>query len=436
MKHDSQDTDDALAPPAPGIPEPPETERVRKIDLDCHIPILDGLRGVAIAIVLVFHSQIYHNPDFFLDRWLRNFSLLGYTGVDLFFVLSGFLITGILYRAKGGPNYFKAFYMRRVLRIFPLYYGIITLWFVSLFILQNHPGLMDKILSGGPKDVIRLTPYYYLYGANFLTSYYHGFFGPCRGVDWSLAIEEHFYMFWPLLVFLLSRRRMMVACAILLGLSAVFRVSTYALGWGEHVRYVLTISRFDGLALGSFLAVALRGARSHDFVMRIYRPVMWVSLVGLILVIASVNILSTDPAEAMAKRFYWSNPLFQTIGYTLTALFFAGFFVTVLHSTKRNLWSKLLDNALMKSLGKYSYAMYLFHTWVIAGLYFILPRADAPIVTQFKFQYPFQVVFTLLAFVITYLLALASWYGYELHFLKLKKFFNYGREKKPAASKS
>ena len=106
----------------PGDPEPGATR----------VPVLDGLRGVAILLVMVYHFVIYGGwqPSGEVEHWLFRLATAGWLGVDLFFVLSGFLITGILVDAKGGGGYFRSFYVRRVLRIFPLYYGFLAAYFV------------------------------------------------------------------------------------------------------------------------------------------------------------------------------------------------------------------------------------------------------------------------------------------------------------------
>src|SRR5688572_7114217 len=152
-----------------------------------HIPALDGLRGIAVLIVLGFH--IFPNHVKF-----------GWAGVDLFFVLSGFLITGILLESKGTPNYYRNYLAKRTLRIFPLYYFFLIVFFIVFPLV----GYSDSIYN---YDYLSSTQsWYWLYIQNWRI-----FFDPhYPGEDiishfWSLAIEEQFYIFWPLVIYLIPR---------------------------------------------------------------------------------------------------------------------------------------------------------------------------------------------------------------------------------------
>src|SRR4051812_39004746 len=107
------------------------------------IPALDGLRGIAILLVLFHHFTIYR-PDRGLDKWLANIPAAGWIGVDVFFVLSGFLITGILLDARDRRHYFRNFYARRALRIFPLYYLVV---FVGLILLPKLPDMHTALVG-------------------------------------------------------------------------------------------------------------------------------------------------------------------------------------------------------------------------------------------------------------------------------------------------
>src|SRR5580698_6867484 len=141
---------------------------------------LDSVRGLAVLLVLV------HNTDIYPSLHLGLITNAGWSGVDLFFVLSGFLITGILIDTKEAQNYFSSFYARRMLRIFPLYYAVLTL----LVIVALHPTQI----------------YYYLYLSNWLILLKDGWQPNVAGHFWSLAVEEQFYLIWPLCVWLLPKR--------------------------------------------------------------------------------------------------------------------------------------------------------------------------------------------------------------------------------------
>ncbi|HLL88149.1 MAG TPA: acyltransferase, partial [Tepidisphaeraceae bacterium] len=179
-----------------------------------HYPALDGLRGLAILLVMVSH---YVAPPAGGGRWglvFRRAADAGWVGVDLFFALSGFLITGILLDAKGKPGFFRNFFARRTLRVFPLYYGV-------LFVVCVLLPALGLLKLGVPLSQRWL----WLYATNLFpllrSADGAGFFFPNSwdlqfGHFWSLAVEEHFYLAWPLVVYALGRRPLMVTCAALM----------------------------------------------------------------------------------------------------------------------------------------------------------------------------------------------------------------------------
>jgi peptidoglycan/LPS O-acetylase OafA/YrhL len=214
---------------------------------------LDGLRGV--AILLVMANNFYDGPaSGGLEYALHHLAKSGWIGVDLFFVLSGFLITGILCDTRGSPNYFRNFYARRVLRIFPLYYGFLLVWTV---LLARAPGFASAERYGWQANQW----WYWLYLANIhlgLAS------GPTPGeptVFWSLAVEEQWYLLWPLAVAILARARLASVCLGLMATAALLRVAWHAaappIGSPDSL-YFLTPARMDALATGALLAVLAR----------------------------------------------------------------------------------------------------------------------------------------------------------------------------------
>src|SRR5689334_3654448 len=176
-----------------------------------HVPALDGLRGVAILSVMLFHYVTA--SGFGEDAWVTR-KIIGacgclWTGVDIFFVLSGFLITGILLRAKGSPGYFVNFYMRRLLRIFPLYYGAL----VVIFLIVPH---LVHDVTPGVKRILDSQAWMWGYSQDFAISYHNADYFDVDwmwvGHFWSLGVEEHFYLVWPLLVFALAPRALTATC--------------------------------------------------------------------------------------------------------------------------------------------------------------------------------------------------------------------------------
>jgi peptidoglycan/LPS O-acetylase OafA/YrhL len=186
------------------------------------VPALDGLRGLAILLVLVGHTT----P-----------ALAGYVGVELFFVLSGYLITGILLRAKGSPGYFRAFYARRALRIWPLYLlFLVALWTVWP-LTPAQRGWMD--LNGW---------WYWLHLANIGHAYAGNPPDHVTTHLWSLAVEEQFYLVWPAVIWWCSRRQAGLVCGVLI-------VVGMALRGGDPVPWLNTLTRLDSIAVGSLIAL-------------------------------------------------------------------------------------------------------------------------------------------------------------------------------------
>lgn len=211
------------------------------------IPELDGVRSIAIWMVLLAHGFYgFANHPQALDGMPKILQLVighGWLGVDLFFVLSGFLITGILLDSREEAGYFRRFYTRRALRILPVYYcSIVVMW-----LFYQDAGSYFKISLA------------------FLANFARAFgirepHGP--GVFWSLAVEEHFYMVWPLLVFLLNRRVLALASLLIVAAEPIARGIFAARGMDiEGGIYSYSWFRFDGLALGAILAICFRSQR-------------------------------------------------------------------------------------------------------------------------------------------------------------------------------
>lgn len=219
-----------------------------------HIPALDGIRGVAIILVLLVHFIPPVAMQWRLAEWfMKIFSTGGWIGVDLFFVLSGFLITGILLKTRSQPDYFKNFYIRRTLRIAPVY-------FLALFILF---GVLPFFISTPRFSILQENQLYtWLYATNIglLTAGRDAMDSDVAApaIYWSLAVEEHFYLVWPAVVFLCSIRTIKRVCFSLIGVAIVIRLVGVLVSDGEkNMFFYQTPCRMDGLAAGALVAPLL-----------------------------------------------------------------------------------------------------------------------------------------------------------------------------------
>ena len=317
-----------------------------------HIPALDGVRGIAISFVLADHL-LWSNPNIGSNRLTHIlFSLhsCGWLGVDLFFVLSGFLITGILCDSLHDEHFFRNFYSRRALRIFPLYYSFFAVA-VAISCAQGHHwgwGLVRYLTY-----TESLTPLHF----PFLTdAFWVGIYS-----FWTLAIEEQFYLVWPLLIYLLrSRRRIAIVAAILALCSIAARIavrhsSIYLLN--PYTVYSWTPVRLDGLLSGALLAVLLR-SRLRDTVFRSWRTVLTLGL----LTFAVVDIC------------YPGIPLFQHPGIpewvpVLAEVTFGALVVGAVNSAGKV--RRVLEVRGLRFFGRYSYGIYVYH--MTLGSFFLMP---------------------------------------------------------------
>lgn len=216
---------------------------------------LEGLRGIAILLVTIHH--FWPEADGIYES-LKSFAHFGWIGVDLFFVISGFLIGGILLDTKGNDHYFKNFYARRILRIFPLYYAVV----ISLFIVIPFSQSMIHGLSYWETEFIKEAgnPLWYLtFTGNIRES--------ITGVEpsfllaplWSLSIEEQFYLLTPLLIHSTSHKQLRLILFLFICVSPIFRYAMFEFfPSNERIQYLATISRFDNLSAGLLLALFVR----------------------------------------------------------------------------------------------------------------------------------------------------------------------------------
>lgn len=306
---------------------------------------LDGFRAFAVLMVFV-HHLFYGWPTPALSsvpRVLRALISRGWLGVDLFFVLSGFLITGILIDSRESDHYFRNFYSRRVLRIVPLYLTCIILMYFG------YPGF-------GMYFVLSLA-----YLANFAYAFHvktpHG-----PGVFWSLAVEEHFYLVWPLVVRILSRMWLLVFTLTLVVVTPILRGICAHYGMNSELQiYPYSFFRFDGLALGAMLAIWVRsGYYSKASAWKVAGALVGAST---LILIVGLPFGITGAKTVAGSAFHYSQAEFIFAGFMALALAYRGSrFTSFLRSRALGITADL------------SYCIYLIHL-SIGDFYYKLLRA-------------------------------------------------------------
>ncbi len=330
----------------------------------------------------------------------------GWCGVDLFFVLSGFLITGILIDTKDRAHAFRNFYARRILRIFPLYYLTLTVYF---HVLPAAAHLLSRFQQFQRTE----EAWYWLYLCNWSPSV--GMAHALLTHLWSLSIEEQFYVFWPLLVFSLSRRSVGLFCIAVIVLTPSLRLA-YLLTVvdGGPLLYRITLFRIDTLAFGALCALLVRDPGHWRLAMQARPMLLTAAGTGLA---ASIALGGTSSYR----------PPMNVIGFTSLAILFAYF---ILWATAGGAGLRAgLRSAPLRSIGKYSYAMYIFHVPVVALLRrpFDLTRTLNPL--AFGALLAAEIAF---AAALSYVGGFISWRLFENRFLQLKSRFEYVGEPKAA----
>ena len=374
-----------------------------------HLVPLDGLRGLAILLVLLLH--------FTSDMTLREGSLaagvrgafqIGWIGVDLFFVLSGFLITGILADNKGSDRYFSAFYARRALRILPVYFLAV---FAAFHIL---PRFFQGIDTGG----LRTEASFWLFLQNFRSLPYQ--LARTVGHFWSLAIEEQFYLMWPLVVFLSSARQARRIALLTIILSPIARFVAMQAGVSGAAVYHFTPFRLDGLATGAFIALSMRDPVARVGLDRLSKIAGVIALAAALVLYGPVHL-----PEALSTELSFS------IGFSTLCIGFGALLMRVILSTPDSTLARVLSWRALVTLGTYSYAMYLIHVPLLR----VVSKVAAPPQWSASERFPLLWVFGYPAAlgVLTLVAAMASWQLCEKHFLALKRHFPYAEPERPSS---
>lgn len=367
--------------------------RIRRPPVARHYAVLDGLRGVAILAVMLYHfSGGYKGSNTLLRLW----SLIadaGWMGVDLFFVLSGFLITGILYDSTLSEHRSKNFYARRALRIFPLFYGVL----IGLLLLT--PALH---LRWRAEHI-----FYFFYLSNVALLFAPHFQPISRSVNlghlWSLAVEEQFYLLWPFIVWRVRKKtRLLWIIAAVLIISPALRGLLLAHGMDPTTMSRLLFTRADSLLFGGAVALLVRESTAPRL------PAQQILIISASVLVALL--LLARGSEATSA---W----ICTIGYTSIAACSASLIYMAQQDTH---WvSTLFDQPLLRFFGRYSYGLYIFH-----GLYFVyLRHLSGSLERRVHSSLIAQLMIFVSGFLLSIVLALLSYHFFEAPILKLKSRF-------------
>lgn len=322
------------------------------------IPQLDGLRGLAILLVLIWHFIVVPATPAHQSLFVRvvaHVGVLTWSGVDLFFVLSGFLIGGILIDAKDSGNYFRTFYIRRIFRILPIY-SMLVVGYLLVWTVATGQRTVLQEAQGRPMPWLL----YFTFTQNFWLAH-HGW-DVYLAATWSLAVEEQFYLFLPAIIRMLPRRLLLMAAAALAFGSMTSRSLLYwhyGPSWGTAA-YTLFFSRADALMLGVICAVLLRDPRWKALLIRN----RWAPQ-------ASCAVFGFGVAVFTYRGWGMGTMPMCTLGFTWLALFYASLLILVV-IWPDGLLSQAFRARWLMWLGTISYGLYLFHGIVLGALSAIL----------------------------------------------------------------
>jgi peptidoglycan/LPS O-acetylase OafA/YrhL len=383
-----------------GPPEP-RGASARGMEGGGYVPALDGVRGLAILVVVCVHSGYGGRPEGPVAAVVREVFSAGWAGVDLFFVMSGLLITGILLDTRSSAGYFRSFYARRTLRIFPLYYVALLLMLVVL----PATGLLNA--SGGPHpgDAWVWT---YLLNVKVALSPHQTVVPFFVFPFWSLSVEEQFYMVWPLMVWLLPRRALTWTAGGMIVAALLLRVALVAWMGTSDAPYVLTVTRMDALAVGALIAIALRAPGWLD---------RWRRAAPAVLVVCTAAVVGLMAFAGSATN---SSPGIQTIGFSLVAFAAGALLVMVLTSAPAHPLTRVFSWRPLRYLGERSYGVYVWHVLVLTVV-LRLRLLDRLFGVQTSHP-AHQVLIACVDLLVTLAVAEVSWRVLEAPFLKLKRY--------------
>jgi peptidoglycan/LPS O-acetylase OafA/YrhL len=366
-----------------------------------HIPALDGLRGIASVMVVIYHSgpHIVREAGGHFD-WLHDVPPFWFAGVDLFFVLSGFLISGILVEARHSPRYFRTFYARRAFRIFPLYYAVFAGYIIAISVLPSETVSTWRLFENPFPSWT-----YGLYLQNFAMAAVDNFGPIWMAGSWSLAVEEQFYLTLPKIIKTVDDRRLV--CLMLGGiviaplLRAIIQKSRIVPGLSN---YVLLPTHCDALAVGIIVMLAVR-YRSNALIL--HRRVL---ALGTSVIVIAWSLYPFVP-NPHAIRLAFVTPSGNAIAFGVVLLF--------LLVSPNSIPARVLASKVCRYFGLIAYSTYLFHPILLCIAFRLLSSKDPSLNTYADL---FPVAAALLG---TLMLASISWYMFESKLVGLGRRFTF-----------
>jgi peptidoglycan/LPS O-acetylase OafA/YrhL len=367
------------------------------------IPALDGVRGLALLTVLVFHTLPVTDHVSPVTTIWNALAKSCWVGVDLFFVLSGFLITRVLCESRSSPRYFANFYLRRALRIGPLYFAVLlgAIYLIPAFIpAAQLPPLFPRLIEN------RFWVFTFL--QNFIQARSpHQL--PGFGHFWTLAIEEQFYLIWPVIVFYFSRRNLMLLCLAICLLEPLARFLCLHLGYSTWAVRQLTYLRLDTLLFGALLYLLMTETKFHNLLSprALAASLAGLSLAALIALSCILFKNSFLPYESVSTGI---------LGYSAVAILAAALLYIAIHN--RFHARQFFSAPALRWFGKYSYGIYVFSVpCILCFEALIAPRDLIPN------PYLLPIARFLCCGIASTALAVVSWHVLESPFLRLKSQF-------------
>jgi peptidoglycan/LPS O-acetylase OafA/YrhL len=361
-------------------------------------PGLDGVRAVAVTLVFLAHTV----PTLILG--------IGWAGVQIFFVLSGFLITGILYDNRSKPRRWRNFYARRTLRIFPLFFFV---WLVI--------AILTPVVHLQWQPIQALWPIYLGNYARFIagSAAVDQFYIPVAhqtmefGHFWSLAVEEQFYLMWPLVVFFVEDRRTLIrVCQVGIAAVLLLRIALFHFAPPQllqlHFLYRATITQADAFLVGGLMAIWVRGSE-RDRLIRLASPV----LIGSLAVFALFEVFQLRANHFLITT---DSPWTCTWGFTVLDIASAGFILSAMRPG--TLVYRVCTTKFLRRLGTYSYGFYVYHVLFLTAI--LAPIHEKLHGLSHRWWDLFDAVYFGFAFLVIFAVSALSYHFLEMPFLRLK----------------